>query len=98
MNRVISFAALRKFWSVYPETEASLKSWYEYIKEAEWETPVDVKKSFRNASILKKCRVVFNIKGNKYRIVTEINYRKKWVFIRFVGTHKEYEKINANKI
>ena len=93
MNRVISFAALRKFWSVYPETEASLKSWYEYIKEAEWETPVDVKKSFRNASILKKCRVVFNIKGNNYRLVVKINYEYQIMWIRFIGTHADYDKI-----
>lgn len=98
MNRILSFSTLRKFWQKYPDTEEALKSWYEFVEEVEWDTPGDVKKTFRNASILKKGRVVFNIRGNKYRIVTEINYRKKWVFVRFVGTHKEYDKINANEI
>lgn len=98
MNRILSFSTLRKFWQKYPDTEEALKSWYEFVEEVEWDTPGDVKNTFRNASILKKGRVVFNIRGNKYRIVTEINYRKKWVFVRFVGTHKEYDKINANEI
>jgi mRNA interferase HigB len=63
-----------------------------------WETPNDVKKTFASASILKDNRVVFNIKGNSYRLVAKFNYLKQWIFIRFIGTHKEYDKIDANTI
>jgi len=98
MKRIISIATLRKFWDAHPDSEMALKSWYDYVKEFDWDQPADVKNSFRNASILKGGRIVFNIKGNQYRLVTDINYQKKWVYIRFIGTHKEYDRIDANEI
>jgi len=64
----------------------------------QWKTPSDVKKSYANASILKNGRIVFNIKGNSYRLIVRINYEKQWVFIRFIGTHSEYDKIDADNI
>jgi mRNA interferase HigB len=63
-----------------------------------WKTPNDVKQTYPNASILKDNRIVFNIKGNSYRLVAKFNFGKQWVFIRFIGTHSEYNKINANTI
>ncbi|RED92991.1 RelE-like HigB toxin of type II HigAB toxin-antitoxin system [Marinoscillum furvescens DSM 4134] len=63
-----------------------------------WDSPNEVKKTYANASILKSGRVVFNIKGNDYRLVAKINFEKQWLFVRFIGTHAEYEKIDANTI
>ncbi len=63
-----------------------------------WHTPNDVKRTFANASILKESRVVFNIKGNSHRLVAKFNFEKQWIFIRFIGTHKEYDAIDANTI
>lgn len=65
---------------------------------ANWESPQDVKLTYANASILKKSRVVFNIKGNTYRLVAKFNFEKQWIFIRFIGTHAEYDMIDANTI
>ncbi len=65
---------------------------------SDWRNPNDVKNTYANASILKDSRVVFNIKGNSYRLVAKFNFEKKWIFIRFIGTHSEYERINANEI
>jgi len=65
---------------------------------ADWKNPNDVKKTYASASILKQGRVVFNIKGNAYRLITRINFEKQWMFIRFIGTHEEYDKIDAETI
>ena len=64
----------------------------------DWKDPNDIKKTYANASILKDSRVVFNIKGNSYRLLTKFNFEKQWIFIRFIGTHAEYDKIDANTI
>jgi len=65
---------------------------------SDWKTPNDVKKTYVNASILKNSRIVFNIKGNSYRLVTKFNFEKQWIFIRFIGSNADYEKIDANTI
>ncbi len=88
----------KDFWNVHKDAEQLLKSWYAEVKKADWKSPVDIVKHYRTASILKNRRAVFNIKGNDYRLVTAINYEFRIVYIRFVGTHKEYDKINAEKI
>lgn len=98
MQRILSKSTLREFWNKYPDSEQYLKTWYDTAMNAEWKTPADVKQSFINASILKDSRIVFNIKGNSYRLVAKLNYEKQWIFIRFLGTHSEYDKINANTI
>ncbi len=98
MKRIIAKSTLREFWGKYPEAEQYLKTWYDTAKKAKWLTPNDVKQSYVSASILKNGRVVFNIKGNNYRLVVKFNYEKQWAFIRFVGTHAEYDKIDANNI
>ena len=96
--RVISRKALVNCWVRYPETEQALKSWYKEISFAQWATPNELKLDFPSASILQKGRVIFNIKGNSFRIVVRINFSYQLVWIRFVGTHLEYDNIDANSI
>lgn len=98
MSRIFSKSTLRLFWEKHPETEQYLKTWFDIAQNAAWKTPADVKQVYANASILKDNRVVFNIKGNSYRLVVKINYEKQWLFIRFIGTHNEYDQIDANTI
>ena len=96
--RVFAKKILREFWEKQNDSEEQLKTWYNEALKAVWATPNDIKSEYPKASILKSGRVVFNICGNKYRLIVQINYSRKWVFIRFIGTHNEYEKIDANKI
>ena len=98
MKRIIAKRTLRKFWEKHSDSEQYLKTWYETVKSSNWKSPNDIKKTYINASILKDNRVVFNIKGNSYRLIVKFNYDRQWAFIRFVGTHPEYDKINANTI
>jgi mRNA interferase HigB len=96
--RIISIKKLKKFWKKYPDSNQSLRSWYEEVKKSNWNKTSDVKSLYKTASILSSNRIVFNIKGNKYRMVVAVRYKFKIVYIRFVGTHKEYDKIDVNKI
>ncbi|MEX2568140.1 MAG: type II toxin-antitoxin system HigB family toxin [Cyclobacteriaceae bacterium] len=98
MERIFAKSTLRKFWEKHPETEQYLKTWYDTAIGSKWLTPNDVKQSYANASILKDSRIVFNIKGNSFRLVAKFNFEKQWVFIRFIGTHSEYDKIDADTI
>lgn len=98
MKRIFSKSTLREFWNAHPKAEQYLKTWYKTVKNANWKTPADVKMTYSDASILKNNRIVFNIKGNSYRLITRVNYEKQWLFIRFIGTHSQYDKIDANKI
>jgi len=98
MERIFSKSTLREFWEIHADTEQYLKTWYEIVKNANWKTPTDVKQTYVNASILKNNRIVFNIKGNSYRLIAKFNFEKQWLFIRFIGTHIEYDKIDANTI
>ncbi len=98
MERIFSKRTIREFWEKHAETEQYLKTWYDTVKTASWESPADIKKTYANASILKDGRVVFNIKGNDYRLVAKINFEKQWMFVRFIGTHAAYDKIDANTI
>jgi mRNA interferase HigB len=93
--RIISRKKLREFWERHPDARASLESWFADVKHATWETPNDIKSIYRNASFISNNRVVFNIKGNKYRIIVVVQYACQIVYIRFVGTHTEYDKIDA---
>ena len=95
---VISRKTLREFWQEHPDVEGALKTWHAEAVRANWGTPDDIKQRYPSADILPNNRVVFNIKGNHYRLIVKINYRKKIVYIRFVGKHAEYDKINAEKI
>jgi mRNA interferase HigB len=96
--RVIAKRTLRKYWESNPDCQQQLTVWYREAAKANWNSPNEIKSQYASASILKNSRVVFNICGNKYRLIVEINFPRKWVFIRFIGTHKQYDKIDANSI
>lgn len=98
MKRIIAKSTLREFWEKHADAEQYLKTWYDTAKNSKWNSPNDIKKAYVNASILKNNRVVFNIKGNTYRLIVKFNYERQWAFIRFIGTHTEYDKIDADKI
>ena len=96
--RIIAKKILREFWEIHTDSEDQLKTWFKEASKAAWSNPTDIKEEYAKASILKGGRVVFNICGNKYRLVVDINCLRQWVFIRFIGTHSEYDKIDANEI
>ncbi|MFA9388794.1 MAG: type II toxin-antitoxin system HigB family toxin [Prolixibacteraceae bacterium] len=96
--RVIAKKILRDFWEKYTDSEQQLKTWYKEASKASWENPNDIKDEYAKASILQSGRVVFDICGNKYRLIVDINFKRQWVFIRFIGTHKEYDKVDADNI
>jgi len=98
--RVISRRALRTFWEEtgHEDAEQPLKAWFAEAHAATWKNPAEIKAQYRNASILKNNRVVFNIKGNKYRLVVAVKYQIQIVFIRFIGNHSEYDGINVEEV
>jgi len=96
--RIISRKALRVFWEKHPDARQSLQAWYADVKQATWKSPADIKKAYHNASFVARNRVVFNIKGNKYRIIVAVQYKFRLVFIRFVGTHQEYDQVDATTV
>lgn len=96
--RLISKTKLIEFWTRYTDSKEQLQAWTTEVKHAEWRTPSDVKARYSTADILPGDRVVFNIKGKKYRLIVKIQYNIQIVFIRFIGTHKEYDRIDAEKI
>lgn len=96
--RVIAKRTLRDFWIKHADAEQSLKSWYQEITNAEWASFNELKMDYPNASIVNGKRVVFNIKGNRYRLVAKFNFDYRLCFIRFVGTHAEYDKIDVTTI
>ena len=96
--RVISKKILRDFWQAHSDSEQQLKSWYQETSKAEWTSPKQIKSEYPGASFLTDNRVVFNIKGNHYRLIIKINYDYQMIWIRFIGTHAEYDKINAKTI
>ncbi|PSB00518.1 type II toxin-antitoxin system HigB family toxin [Merismopedia glauca] len=96
--RILSRSTLRTFWENHPDAEEALKTWYYEASHANWLIPLDIKIAHRNASIIANNRLVFNIKGNTYRLIVSIRYDIGIVFIRFVGTHAEYDKVDAETI
>ena len=98
MVRVIAVASLRAFWLQHLDAEQPLKAWFEEASKASWTQPSDIKAQYRSASILKNRRVVFNIKGNDYRLVVAVAYRLQIVYVKFIGTHPQYDAIDANTI
>ncbi len=98
MKRILAKSTLREFWEKYPDSEQYLKTWYDTAMNSNWHSPSDVKQSYANASILKDSRIVFIIKGNSYRLLVKFNFEHGLAFIRFIGTHEEYDKIDANHI
>jgi mRNA interferase HigB len=96
--RILNRETLVDFYSVHKETKSQLEAWYYEVKNSNWRNPIDVKEKYGTASIVGGNKVVFNIKGNKYRLVTKINYQMKTVYIKFIGTHKDYDKINVEEM
>ncbi|MEZ4674195.1 MAG: type II toxin-antitoxin system HigB family toxin [Caldilineaceae bacterium] len=96
--RVITLGTLRAFWEKYPDAQQALKAWHDDAERASWQTPTDIKTQYASASILSDNRVVFNIRGNHYRLVVKIHYNTGFVFVRFVGTHQEYDRIDAETV
>jgi mRNA interferase HigB len=96
--RVIALKTLKTFWSRHADAEQPLKTWYKETSEANWTEPNDIKNRFPSADIIPGNRIIFNIKGNTYRLIVKVHYNTGIVFIRFVGTHAEYDKVNAQTI
>ena len=95
---VLSLKRLREFWQQHADSEQALRAWYREACQASWKSFADIKKMHRSADQITGNRVVFNIKGNHYRLIVKIHYNSGRTFIRFIGTHAEYDKINAEKI
>ena len=98
--RVLAKSTLRAFWSLkpqYADAEDPMSAWYAICHRAEWRSPADVKATFRSVSFV-KANVVFNIAGNKYRIVARINYDRQAMFVKFVGTHKQYDEVDVGAL
>jgi mRNA interferase HigB len=96
--RLITHRTIRKFWEKHTDAEAALRGWSRFVKRAEWECFNDIKKDFQSADVIPGNRVVFNVKGNHYRIVVKIHYNTGFVFVRFIGTHAEYDKVDAETV
>lgn len=99
--RIIALSTLKVFWEAQPghqDAKEPALAWYRHALQADWSAPADVKRDFGSASILQDGRVVFNLAGNKYRLVVWINYAYRVVYIRFIGTHAQYDKIDVQTI
>lgn len=96
--RIIARKTLREFWESHPDAEGPLLAWYREVEKEDWDTPAKVKEKYASASIVGNNRVVFNIKGNAYRLIVAVNYPYRVVYIRFVGTHAEYDRIDAEEV
>ncbi|WP_301100344.1 type II toxin-antitoxin system HigB family toxin [Propionivibrio sp.] len=95
---IVAVRFLRAFWVKNPDSEQPLKSWVDEAKKASWSQPAQIKEQYRSASILKNKCVVFNVKGNDYRLVASIAYHYQAVYVKFIGTHKEYDAIDAETV
>lgn len=96
--RVIAVSNLRQFWAKHPDAEQPLRSWLDEVGRARWEKPTDITAQFRSASVLNGRRVVFNIKGNDYRLVAAVAYGFGALYVKFIGTHSQYDQIDANTV
>ena len=98
--RIISKKTIKDFYeqTLYQDSKESLEAWHKEVMKADWKNPNDIKEQYRNSSIVGNNRVVFNIHGNKHRLIVQINYFAQVVYVRFIGTHKQYDKIDAMQI
>jgi mRNA interferase HigB len=96
--RIVSLQTLRTYWEANPDVEQQLRAWHDEVISQKWEQPADIKARYASASILKKRRVVFNIKGNKYRLIVGVAFKVGVVYIKFIGTHKEYDEVDAETV
>lgn len=93
--KVIAASTLRRFWVRRPDAEQPLKAWYDEARHATWNAPQDIKNHYASASFVGHNRVVFNIKGNDYRFIVAVAYHFQAIYIKFVGTHAEYDRVDA---
>ena len=96
--RIIALATLRSFWTKHPDAETPLRAWHALVSRADWQTPSDIKEAYRNASFTANRRVIFNLKGNDYRLVVMVRYDRGLIYIRFIGTHRQYHQIDVETI
>jgi mRNA interferase HigB len=96
--RIIALSTLKAFWKAHDDAEQPLLAWHALVKRADWASPPEVKATFGSASVLRDGRVVFYIAGNKYRLAVWINYPYRVVYVRFIGTHAEYDQIDVQTI
>ena len=96
--RIVAKRTLRNYWEKQPRAEQPLKAWYAVARKADWSSPADVKAMYGNASIIAGDRMVFNIGGNRYRLIVRFDYPHRIGFVRFVGTHAEYDRIDASQV
>lgn len=96
--KVIAVSTLKAYWERHPKSEGPLKAWHDEARQAAWKTPQDIKNAYRSASFIANNRVVFNIKGNDYRLVAAVAYQVGVVYIKFIGTHAEYDAIDAETV
>ena len=96
--RIISRRILREFWKKHPDSAIALQTWFHDVERASWNSPADIKAVYQNASFVAKNRVIFNIKGNHYRLLVVVVFQNSVVYIRFVGTHEEYDRIDVTTI
>jgi len=96
--RVIARKALREFWEMHPDAEQALRAWFHDAMHAQWRTPAEIRRTYASASIIANNRVVFNVRGNRYRLVVAVNYDYGLVYVRFIGTHRAYDEIDATTI
>ncbi len=96
--RIVAKRTLREYWETEPRAEQPLKAWFAVAAKADWASPTDVKAMYANASIISGNRVVFNIGGNRYRLIVRFDYARRIGFVRFVGTHREYDRIQATRV
>jgi mRNA interferase HigB len=93
--KIVSVGTLRNFWARHPDAEQALRAWYDEARHAAWITPQDIRDRYASASFVGSRRVVFNIKGNRYRLVVAVAWRFQAIYIKFVGTHADYDRIDA---
>jgi mRNA interferase HigB len=96
--RIVAKSTLREYWAEHADAEEPLLAWYREVEKEDWSEPAQVKAKYRSASILGDNRAVFNIKGNDYRLIVKINYPYRMLYVRFVGTHAEYDRVNAEEV
>ena len=96
--RIIALGTLRDFWVKDPDALEPLAAWHAIASRVRWTSPADIKAAYRNASFIAGNRVVFNIKGNDYRLVVAMHYNRQIAYIRFVGTHRLYDQIDATTV
>lgn len=96
--RVIAKAALREFWTKHPDAEAALNAWWADAQKAEWKSPSDLTSGYSNVSLLAGNRVCFNVRGNHYRLIVKVLYNSQVVYVKSIGTHAEYDAVDANTV